>query len=275
MLTPKLAALLSLLDVHHDRILVLTGAGISAESGIPTFRGEEGYWKIGSRHYYPEELATFTAFHEHPRDVWHWYLYRRSVCHRAEPNLAHHALVELEHAYGDRFQLITQNVDGLHRRAGHNPARIYEIHGNIDYMRCSLDCTTELFPIPDIDVDLDDRLTDEAYAQLMCPHCGKPARPHVLWFDEFYNDSLFFARRSLIAAHRASLCIVVGSSGTTNLPLQIAEIVARQAPIIDINPMENPFSVAARDSHGVVIRASASTAVPELTASLRHHLASA
>ena len=114
-------------------LLWLTGAGISAESGIPTFRGPEGYWKVGSRNYHPQELATRAAFGAMPDEVWAWYLYRRAVCRAAEPNAAHHALVELEERIGPRFRLITQNVDGLHQRAG--TKRVYAIHGNIDEMR--------------------------------------------------------------------------------------------------------------------------------------------
>src|SRR6185312_3235449 len=112
-------------------IVVLTGAGVSAESGIPTFRGKEGYWTVGSREYHPQELATHAAFTRMPWDVWAWYLHRRAVCRRAEPNAAHHALARLP------CDLITQNVDGLHRRAGSRP---YAIHGDIDHMRCADDC---------------------------------------------------------------------------------------------------------------------------------------
>src|SRR4051812_14434272 len=96
------------------QILVLTGAGISAESGIPTFRGEEGYWRIGSRNYFPEELATRSAFEQMPDEVWGWYLYRRSVCRAALPNSAHDAIARLEHEFANRgeahrFVLVTQN----------------------------------------------------------------------------------------------------------------------------------------------------------------------
>src|SRR6185503_4423173 len=99
-------------------VVALTGAGVSAESGIPTFRGKEGYWTIGAREYHPQELATHAAFEEMPWSVWAWYLYRRGVCMRAQPNAAHAALVRLATRLPDRFALVTQNVDGLHRRAG-------------------------------------------------------------------------------------------------------------------------------------------------------------
>src|SRR5688500_3238942 len=91
------------------RVVVLTGAGISAESGIPTFRGKEGYWTVGSREYHPQELATHEAYAQMPLEVWAWYLYRRGVCRAAGPNAAHTSLVALERALGDRFALVTQN----------------------------------------------------------------------------------------------------------------------------------------------------------------------
>ncbi|HTL34091.1 MAG TPA: Sir2 family NAD-dependent protein deacetylase, partial [Kofleriaceae bacterium] len=103
---------------RDGHVLVLTGAGVSAESGIPTFRGKEGYWTVGAREYHPQELATHDAFERMPWEVWAWYLYRRGVCRAAEPNAAHQAIVRWDAALGARFGLITQNVDGLHRRAG-------------------------------------------------------------------------------------------------------------------------------------------------------------
>ena len=115
-MTTELTQLLEPIRRRTARIVVLTGAGISAESGIPTFRGHEGYWVVGSRNYMPEEMATQAMFQRHPEQVWRWYLYRFGVCRNAEPNDAHRALVKLEAAYGDRFRLVTQNIDGLHRR---------------------------------------------------------------------------------------------------------------------------------------------------------------
>ena len=100
---------------------MLTGAGVSAESGIPTFRGREGYWTVGSTEYHPQEMATLQAFEAMPEEVWRWYLYRLGACREAQPNQAHRAIVRLEERLGDRFCLITQNVDGLHLRAGSSP----------------------------------------------------------------------------------------------------------------------------------------------------------
>jgi NAD-dependent deacetylase len=252
-------------------IVVLTGAGISAESGIPTFRGKEGYWTVGSREYHPQELATRRAFQRMPREVWRWYLYRRSVCRAAAPNAGHAALARADGVLGDRFVLVTQNVDGLHLRAGSLPERTLQIHGNIDFMRCAAECCTALHPVPDAigDKGRDDALSDAELALLRCPSCAGPARPHVLWFDESYDEELFRAASALHFAADAELLIVVGTAGATNLPLQIAAVVARAGrPIIDVNPEDNPFADAARDYGGHALSGTAAELVPELVATL-------
>jgi len=221
-------------------VLWLTGAGISAESGVPTFRGEEGYWKVGSKNYQPQDLATFAAFSAMPDDVWAWYLYRRGVCRGAEPNEAHRALVRLERAIGDRFQLVTQNVDGLHQRAG--TERVFAIHGNIDQMRPvgGVECV----PIPDAvptEWPRGRKLSDLERDELTVG--GRPARPHVLWFDECYDEERFRFESSLLAAASASLLVVVGTTGATNLPMQIGMLCAKRGtPSIVVNPEPNPFS---------------------------------
>ena len=167
-----LAAMLDEFRESGGRICVLTGAGISAESGIPTFRGPEGYWQVGSKNYHPQELATQQAFREHPREVWRWYLYRRTVCRRAAPNAGHVALVRIEQALCGRFVLVTQNVDGLHAHAGSQ--RPYEIHGNIDRFRCASRCSnrTHLLPEDLPAIDRDTPLSDEVFESLRCPDCG-------------------------------------------------------------------------------------------------------
>jgi len=225
--------------------VVLTGAGISAESGIPTFRGEDGYWTVGSKNFHPTEMATQAAFRRMPEEVWRWYLYRRSVCRRADPNPAHHAIVQLERALGDRFLLLTQNVDGLHLRAGNTLERTYQIHGNIDYLRCG-DAPESLQPVP-LEIGeqwgKDSPFTEEARALLSCCEGGRLSRPHVLWFDEYYDEALFHFESSIHAAAQASLLIVIGTSGSTNLPMQVGTIVARRgAPMIVINRDPSPFS---------------------------------
>jgi NAD-dependent deacetylase len=220
--------------------LFLTGAGISAESGVPTFRGKDGYWVVGSRNYHAQELATQAAFSRMPESVWSWYLHRLRVCRGAHPNAAHAAIAALAEPLGERFLLITQNVDGLHLRAGSPVERTYEIHGNISLMRCSREC-------PGLAAVPLEALTEPPPGGLArwlsCGACGAWMRPHVLWFDEYYDEPLFRFESSLRAVERAALLVVIGTTGSTNLPLRIGELAAsRQVPMIVINPEPNPFS---------------------------------
>jgi NAD-dependent deacetylase len=258
-----------LVDIPKDGlIVVLTGAGISAESGIPTFRGPEGYWKIGSREYRPMELATHAAFSRMPDDVWGWYLYRRAVCRGAAPNRAHAAIVELEKKLGDRFLLVTQNVDGLHLRAGSTPLRTYQIHGNIDFMRCASDCNMELVPLPEpLGVTWEKGRSPGAAerALLVCARCGGPSRPHVLWFDEYYDEERFRFESSLHAADEAALLVVIGTSGATNLPSQMCSRAAENgAKLVVIDPEPTPFSDLAKRTGGTVLTGTATELVPAL-----------
>ena len=149
-------------------VAVLTGAGISAESGVPTFRSEDGLWKNFSA----SELATPEAFLENPRRVWQWYGWRRGEMLKAEPNAGHLALVELEKR-AKAFHLITQNIDNLHRRAGN--ANIIEIHGNAFRNRC----TSCRYLFSDDSCDF-----EEPEPLPICPECGSPARVDVVWFGE-------------------------------------------------------------------------------------------
>jgi NAD-dependent deacetylase len=247
-------------------MIALTGAGVSAESGIPTFRGKEGYWTVGAREYHPQELATHAAFEQLPWEVWAWYLYRRGVCQRAQPNPAHHALVRLAAALGDRFSLVTQNVDGLHRRAGSPDARTFPIHGDISLMRCAADCTLERRPIPEEvgDPGRGGEVPAAWRARLVCPRCGGIARPHVLWFDECYDEPRFHLDTVRSLARRASLLVIVGTSASTNLPWQVVELAYRAgARVVDVNVEDNPFGEIAARSGGVV-RGPAASALPAL-----------
>lgn len=262
-----------LLDILDDaasadgRIVVLTGAGISAESGIPTFRGEEGYWVVGSRHYQPQELATNRTFSSDPDLVWPWYLYRRATCRRAAPNAGHLALVALERHLGERFVLVTQNVDGLHLRAGNSIERTWQIHGNIDYMRCSEACTSELRPVPEgfEAWGRGDALTDAHRARLRCHRCGALARPHVLWFDEMYDEERYRFESSLRVVSEAALLLVIGTAGATNLPIQMAgQATRRGVPIVDINPSDNPFAQLARRAGGWAATGSSGDELPPM-----------
>jgi NAD-dependent deacetylase len=250
--------------------LFLTGAGVSAESGVPTFRGKEGYWVVGSRNYHAQELATRSAFARMPDAVWGWYLHRLRVCRDARPNEAHVAIAELAAALRDRFLLITQNVDGLHLRAGSPKDRTYEVHGNISLMRCSAGCEG-LTPVPEKLVSpTAPSGKKELEAELRCSNCAAWMRPHVLWFDEFYDETSFRFESSLRAADDATLLVVVGTTGTTNLPLQIGERAARRAAVVVINPEPNPFSELARAlPEGAYLRGLAGRWVPRVVSLIR------
>jgi NAD-dependent deacetylase len=248
-------------------VVFLTGAGISAESGIPTFRGHDGLWTVGSKNYQPTELATRGAFERMPREIWGWYLYRRAACRAATPNAAHLALAELEAARRDPFLLITQNVDGLHLRAGSGLARTYQIHGNIDFMRYVDESQTAPIPIPraiDVVWEKDRALTDAEWDLLASPS-GVRARPHVLWFDESYDEENFRFDSSLRAAAEASLLVVVGTTGATNLPIHICAIAARNGtPILVIDIERNSVVELAERGGGVHLDGSAVCCVPAL-----------
>ena len=269
---PELASLLDDVKARQGLIVCLTGAGISAESGIPTFRGPEGYWTVGSEVYRPEDMATYSMFRRQPREVWSWYLFRRSTCQAAEPNAAHLALVDLERRIGDRFLLVTQNVDGLHLRAGQSRERTYEIHGNIDFTRCARPCNSRLRPIPEglRDQGENDELDSDQVSALHCPDCGDWLRPHVLWFDECYDEEHFRFESSIAAATTCDLMLVVGTAGATNLPLQMGQLAASSdSAIIDINPTDNPFAqFASTIPRGIALRGPAGKLVPEIVEGL-------
>jgi NAD-dependent deacetylase len=251
---PVLAACRAAL-ASHGHMIALTGAGVSAESGIPTFRGKEGYWTVGSRAYHPQELATQAAFRAMPWEVWAWYLYRRSVCLRAEPNAGHVALARLAVHLPGRFALVTQNVDGLHRRAGSPDAQTYPIHGDISVMRCAASCVLDRWPIPDAvpAFDKGDAVTPEVQALLVCPRCGGMARPHVLWFDESYDEPRFYFDTVCRLARRSALVVVAGTSAQTNLPWHVVRLAGDAgATIVDVNLEDNPFGDIAAASGGVI-----------------------
>ena len=267
MLRERLETLLSDLNPRKS-ITFLTGAGISAESGIPTFRGSDGYWTVGSKVYQPQEMATRAFFQKEPWEIWRWYLYRRGVCSQAKPNEAHHALVRMEQAKPAVFHLITQNIDGLHTLAGNSDRHLYEVHGNGHQMRCAARCSLERYPIPAGVLDKpDDKtpLTDEERALLVCPRCGHHTRPHVLWFDEYYEEPLYRSDTAMAAAASASVLITVGTSGATSLPVNAVIAAERRGAIlIDVNPEPNPFQQFAEDHGGLWLPGSSSQWIPTL-----------
>ncbi len=267
-LDDKLLSALQSIARESKKITILTGAGISAESGVPTFRGSEGYWTVGAKEYHPQEMATYAMFCHDPDEVWKWYLYRMGICRNADPNPGHYALVDLENCIDDRFTLVTQNVDGLHLRAGNSLERTFQIHGNVFHMRCAGGCCDDVFPIPTTvsAKAKEELLTHRDKEELRCPRCNGPSRPHILWFDESYNEHHYHFHSSLKVAQETDLLIIVGTSGATNLPNQVAaQVHDKGGIIVDINIEENPFSSLALDSgKGFFVQAGSASALPAI-----------
>lgn len=206
------------------RVAVLTGAGVSAESGIPTFRGPGGLWE-GFR---PEELATPEAYAQDPGRVWAWYAWRYRVAWQARPNRAHELLVELERAKGDGFLLVTQNVDGLHARAGSR--RLVELHGSLLRARC--EACGHRFPLP----------PPEAFVPPpACPRCGSRARPDVVWFGELVPSGAY--GRAEQAFRTAEVALVVGTSGVVEPAASLGRLARLcGAYLVEVNPEPTPLS---------------------------------
>ncbi len=249
-------------------ITVLTGAGVSAESGIPTFRGPEGYWTVGSVNYQPGEIATYAMLERNPKEVWKWFLFRRGVCADALPNPGHLAVVEMEKLLKNRFRLLTQNVDGLHLRAGNTLEATYQVHGNLNCMRCFGECNSGVYPVPETipKIGRGEDLSEADWALLQCPNCGSMSRPHVLLWDEYYDEQFYRFESSLRDAARTSLLIVVGTTGSTNLPNRVvASVLNRGGAVIDIDIEENVFAKAALQSPGgLFLKGSSGDILPEI-----------
>jgi NAD-dependent deacetylase len=202
---------------------VLTGAGISAESGVPTFRGKEGLWGKFS----PEELATMSAFVSNPKLVWEWYTWRRKVIEEVKPNPGHYALRDLEQWF-ERFTLVTQNVDGLHRAAGSE--NILELHGNIYRNKCS-DCNRQ-FPA-DMAID-PDKIPS-------CRHCGGKIRPDVVWFGEMLDPQVI--NRAFSVSEGTELFFSIGTSAIVHPAASLPVAAKRRgATLIEVNPEDTPLS---------------------------------
>lgn len=261
----RLPALLQDAAAAPGRIVVLTGAGISAASGIPTFRGTDGFWRLGSKNYRPEELATWAAFERMPEDMWAWYLQRAIACRAASPNAAHTAVAAIERAFGDRFVLVTQNIDGLHQRAGSSPARTLEIHGSLHRVRCVAGCGGPI-ALPEDLFATGDVLDAATAARLRCARCGDWLRPHVLWFDEYYDEPHYRFDSALAAVEDAALLLVVGTTGATNLPNQLVARAAGQDTAIVVQNLEpSRFSeLAERLPRGAFVPGDSTEWVPRL-----------
>jgi len=245
---------------NKRKISFLVGAGISAESGIPTFRGKDGYWVSGSKNYKAQEIGTKRFFDIAAYEVLKFYLYRKSITQYAKPNQSHLMLRDIELLLGDQFALVSQNVDSLHKKAGSTAERTYLIHGDHDFMRCGAECTNTLYPFPE-NIQLKgrakDQLTESEIATLVCPKCGECLRPHVLWFDESYDEKYFRKDSVLRIAKETGILFVLGTSGETFLPQKVTQnVLSRNGMVVEVNISESYFSALLENKvNGHVINA--------------------
>jgi len=236
---------------YAKNVVVLTGAGISKESGVPTFRDAvDGLWA----RFDPMQLATPEAFKADPKLVWEWYEYRRGLMRGARPNAGHVALARLQ----DRFEslvVITQNVDDLHEQAGsHN---IIRLHGSIAQNKCANNCQGKPTLID---------ITDLSGTPPTCPHCGAYVRPNVVWFGELLPIDQVNA--AYAALEKCDAMLVIGTSGLVSPAAQMPTYAKRfGATLIEINPEETPITRLA-DVH---LRGASGELLPQLAAALDLH----
>lgn len=204
-------------------IAVLTGAGVSAESGIPTFReAQTGLWA----QYDPQDLATPEAFVRNPKLVWEWYAWRRELVSRAQPNPGHIALAQMA-KHVPRFTLITQNVDGLHQLAGSRA--VIELHGNLQRIKCFREDSVI------------DEWVDTGEVPPRCPRCGDRLRPDVVWFGEMLPREALQAASD--AATTCDLFFSIGTSGLVEPAASLARLAMQHgAKVIEINPVATPLT---------------------------------
>ena len=225
----------------HDRLFVLTGAGISAESGLATFRGSGGLWNG----YRVEQVATPEAWHADPELVWRFYSMRRRDALAAEPNPAHLALAKIEEKLGNNFYLCTQNVDDLHERAG--SVRVHHMHGSVFYSRC-VQC----------EVPFLDQGRYETAAELpKCPDCGEAVRPHIVWFGEIPLDMDGIYRE----LEQATRLLVVGTSGSVYPAAGFVHVASQRGIHTTYVGPEEPSNAGAFDE---IILGPATTVLPGL-----------
>jgi NAD-dependent deacetylase len=226
---------------NASSICVLTGAGISAESGVPTFRGEEGLWKK----FRPEELANFSAFIKNPELVWEWYSYRKKLIRDVKPNAAHYGLAVLQH-HVRSLTLITQNVDNLHARAGSR--NVLELHGNIERSYC-MQCRA--------------LASDEEFQELngapRCRQCGGLVRPDVVWFGEMLPAEVFARAES--AARQCEMFFSIGTSSVV-FPAASLPFIALDhgAFVVEINVESTDLSSRVHET----LRGKAGDILPDL-----------
>lgn len=206
--------------------VVLTGAGISAESGVPTFRGKNGLWGK----FKPEELATMSAFMSNPKIVWEWYNWRRELMKKVKPNPGHMAISELEEWF-ECFSLITQNVDSLHRMA--KTENIIELHGNIHRNKC-IECKEKFSS--EIDISPDEIPC--------CDKCGSKIRPDVVWFGELLDPEII--DKAFYETERTDIFFSVGTSTLVHPAASLPPLAKRNgAVLVEINIEETPISYMA------------------------------
>jgi len=235
-----------------ERIAILTGAGVSKESGVPTFRDAmEGLWSK----YEPTQLATPQAFQANPSLVWDWYTWRRELVSQAKPNNGHYALAELQKMCPNTT-LITQNVDDLHEQAGSHD--VAHLHGNIAKNRCFFDCQGH----PTY-VDIDFKEGDKSPPK--CPYCGRWVRPDVVWFGEALPA--YELRRAQKASEECHIMLVIGTSGMVMPASQLPLIAKRKgATLIEVNPTKSEISFAM----DIVINAPSGEALPKIIEAMQH-----
>lgn len=230
------------------RPCILTGAGVSKESGIPTFRDAmDGLWS----QYNPMELASPLAFQRDPRLVWDFYEMRREKMRPAEPNPGHYALAALQQRYAS-MPLITQNIDDLHERAGSGD--IIHLHGVIAQNKCSAACQGE----PTL-IDIPGLSWNGEKESPRCPHCGAFVRPNVVWFGEILPPAALRAAKDVI--HSTDLMLIVGTSGVVS-PAAEMPLVAQEhgAKIIEVNPFRSELT----DIADVWVEAPSGEALPRI-----------
>lgn len=234
------------------RVCVLTGAGMSAESGVPTFRDVQvGLWE----RFDPADLATPQAWEADPEQVWAWYAWRACLVRRALPNAGHRALADWQRRPGVDLTIATQNVDDLHERAG--AGVLAHVHGDLFALRCSACGTASDATYPEVSEPVG-RLAPPS-----CQVCGAPVRPGVVWFGEMLPEEDFSA--AVEAAQQADLVVVVGTSGLVQPAATIPHLAgARGVPVLELNPVETLVSEAA----DVVWRTTAATGLPQLVVAL-------
>jgi len=211
-------------------VVVLTGAGVSAESGVPTFRGADGLWRT----YRAEDLATPHAFASDPQLVWEWYQWRRELVAACRPNPAHEFIARLEREHRGDFLLVTQNVDGLHRLAGSE--QLVEVHGNLWEVRCT-SCGRSR----------EDRTVPFPELPPRCDECRGLLRPGVVWFGEALPEAAL--ARAFASAERCEVMLVVGTSAVVYPVAYLPQLAKRAgAYVIEVNPDETPLTALADES---------------------------